>query len=163
VQIDEHMHFPADAERTMGVLSDPAFQDEKCRATGALSHSVDVAASGDRTVITTERSMPTDQLPDSARSFVGATLVVKEIQDWGPPDADGARQGRLSVEIAGTPVRMQGTLAMTGTGDETTVRIDADLKANLPFVGARIEQAAAGPIRAAVRVEERIGQEWLSR
>ncbi len=37
------------------------------------------------------------------------------------------------------------------------------LKANIPLIGGKAEQAAAGPIRAAIGKEEELGQEWLAR
>ncbi len=67
---------------------------------------------GDRTVLDTRRSMPMDSLPDFARSFLGGKLEVHETQDWGPAAADGSRDGTLTVEIPGTPMQLNGTLAM---------------------------------------------------
>src|SRR6476661_3764693 len=106
------MHYPAAPQRAMAVIADPAFQDEKCRQTGALTHTVSVTRPGDRVVIDTLRSMPMDSLPDFARSFLGRTLEVHEVQDWGPAGADGSRDGELRVEIVNTPMRLKGTLAM---------------------------------------------------
>jgi hypothetical protein len=163
VQIDAQMQYDASPDRVMAVLADPAFQDEKCRETGAIEYEVDIETPGARTVITTTRTMPVDSLPDFVRSFLGGKLVVREIQDWGPAAADGGRDADLSVEIVGTPMRLRGTLEMVGDEASTTVTIDSELKANIPFIGGKAEQAAAGPIRAAVGIEERLGREWLAR
>ena len=43
------------------------------------------------------------------------------------------------------------------------VTIRSQLKANLPFIGGKAEEAAAGPIRAAIVKEEQLGGEWLAR
>src|SRR4029079_6898374 len=99
------MHYAAAPERAFAVISDPAFQDEKCRQTGALSHSVSITTPGDRTVVETVRSMPMHGLPDFAKSFLGGKLEFREVQDWGPGGADGGRDGRLNVEISGTPMK----------------------------------------------------------
>jgi len=166
MDIDADMHYLAAPDRVMAVISDPAFQDEKCAETGALSHLATVTAAGDRTVIDTRRSMPMDSLPDFARSFLGGKLEVHEVQDWGPPSADGSRDGALTVEISGTPMRLGGTLTMRpgAAGTEgTTVAIRSQLKANIPFVGGKAEEAAAGPIRAAIVKEEELAAQWLSR
>ena len=173
MDIDADMSYSAEPVRVMAVISDPAFQDEKCRQTGALSHVVSVTNPGDRTVIDTIRSMPLGSLPDFARSFLGGKLEVHEVQDWGPAAADGSRDGQVTVEIMNTPMRLKGTLAMRPTGSSgaggasgsigTTVAIRSQLKANIPFIGGKAEEAAAGPIRAAIAKEQELGREWLAR
>jgi hypothetical protein len=164
VEINADMHYAAAPERAFAVISDPAFQDEKCRETGALSHTVSITTPGDRTVIETVRSMPMDSLPDFAKSFLGGKLEVREVQDWGPTGPDGARDGVLQVEITGTPMRLNGTLSMRPDGaDATAVAIRSDLKANIPFIGGKAEAAAAGPIRAGIAKDEQLGGEWLAR
>jgi hypothetical protein len=164
VDINADMHYAAGPDRAFAVLSDPAFQDEKCAQTGALSHTVSITNPGDRTVIDTVRSMPMDSLPDFAKSFLGGQLEVHEIQDWGPAAADGSRDGALTVEISGTPMKLKGTLAMRPDGAAATaVAIRSELKANIPFIGGKAEGAAAGPIRAGIAKEEQLAQEWLAR
>jgi hypothetical protein len=166
VDIDADMTYAAAPAQVMQVIADPAFQDEKCRQTGALSHEVSVTGPGDRTVIDTVRNMPMDSIPDFARSFLRGKLQVHEVQDWGPAGADGSRDGRLTVEIANNPMKLNGTLAMRpdgAGGNGTTVAIRSQLKANMPLIGAKAEQAAAGPIRAAIAKEQELGREWLAR
>jgi hypothetical protein len=163
VDIDADMHYAASPQQTFAVLADPAFQDEKCVQTGALSHEVSITRPGDRTVIDTRRNMPMDSLPDFAKSFLGGKLEVHETQDWGPAGSDGSRDARLTVEITGTPMRLNGTMAMRPTSDGTAVAIRSQLKANIPFFGGKAEEAAAGPIRAAIAKEEQLGNEWLTR
>jgi Protein of unknown function (DUF2505) len=171
VDIDADMSYSAEPVRVMQVIADPAFQDEKCRQTGALSHVVSVTRPGDRIIIDTVRSMPMESLPDFARSFLGGKLEVHEVQDWGPAQPDGGRDGRLTVEIMNTPMRLKGTLAMRPDGAHgggadalgTTVAIRSQLKANIPLIGGKAEQAAAGPIRAAIAKEQELGSEWLAR
>ncbi|MFL6100381.1 MAG: DUF2505 domain-containing protein [Actinomycetales bacterium] len=164
MDIDADLHYPAGPDRVMKVISDPAFQDEKCRQTGALTHTASVTTPGDRVVIHTVRNMPTDSLPDFAKTFLGGKLEVREVQEWGPAGADGARDGTLRVEIANTPMKLDGTMAMRPAGaDATDVTIRSALKANIPFIGGKAEQAAAGPIRAAITKEEELGTTWLTR
>jgi hypothetical protein len=163
VDIDAQMHYAAPPDRVMAVLSDPAFQEEKCVETGALSSDVSVTTPGDRIVLDTRRRMPVDAVPDVVRSFLGGRLEVHETQDWGPAAADGSRDGRLTVQISGAPIHLNGTLALRPTSSGTTVTIESVLKASIPLFGGRAEQAAAGPIRAAVAKEEQLAAEWLAR
>jgi len=41
--------------------------------------------------------------------------------------------------------------------------LDAELKAHVPFIGGKIEQAAADPIRTAIGIETGLLREWLAR
>lgn len=163
MDIDAEMHYAAPPDRVMAVLSDPAFQEEKCVQTGALSSDVEVTTPGDRIVLDTRRRMPMDAVPDYARALLGGRLEVHETQDWGPAAADGSRDGQLTVEITGAPIRLDGTLAMRPAAAGTTVTIRSVLKAKIPFLSGKAEQAAAGPLRAAVAKEEQLAGEWLAR
>lgn len=163
------MHLTADIrydaapDAVFAMLSDPGFQERRCVATGALEHDVSVEEFDDGGVtVTAHRVMPTDQVPDFVRTFVGPTLVVSEIQDWTAAAEDGTREGTLVLEIQGAPVRMTGSLRLVADGKGTVEVIDTDLKASVPLVGGKIERAVEPAILAAIRVEEREGRAWLA-
>lgn len=144
------------------VLVDPAFQEAKCAATsegGTWSVDVAVAPTGHR--VRTERDLPATGLPDVARSFVGERLTIVEVLDWAVA-GDGHRAA-LDLHVRGAPLTLKGALTLTGSGAGTVERLDADLKANVPFIGGRIEQSAADPIRAAIDIEIALLREWLAR
>lgn len=138
------------------------FQDEKCLRTSPREHSVAVETVGERTVIRTTRAMPTDNLPDAARSMVGDQLVVDEVQDWGPPAADGSRRARVTVKVHGAPVALMGTLDVYPTPDGCHQALEAELKASIPFLGGKIERAAAPAISHGFDLEAEIINERLS-
>ena len=106
--------------------------------------------------------MPTAQFPDFVRSMVGATITVTEVDDWGAARPDGSRAGTITVSISGAPLRLTGTLALHPASSGATADIEADLKASIPFLGGRLESAAAPAILAAVRAEERTARDWLT-
>ncbi|MEO6144562.1 MAG: DUF2505 domain-containing protein [Dermatophilaceae bacterium] len=145
------------------MLIDEEFQARKCVATGALNHSVSVSAQDDRTVIVSNRELPTDGFPDFVKSLVGATLAVTETQDWGPAGPGGARQGRLTVDIAGAPIELAGTLSLAPAGEGSVESVDGELKARIPLIGGKIEKAAAPAIESAIRAERETGQAWLGK
>jgi Protein of unknown function (DUF2505) len=155
--------FPATPDEVFEMLSEPRFQEAKCGATAALEHAVSVERSGDRTIIKTERILPTNSLPDFAKAMVGETLKVGETQDWGPASANGTREGSIDLEIHGTPISLVGTMRLEPGGVGTIQHIVADLKAKIPLVGGKIERAAAPTIEAAIEVEHRTGVKWLAR
>ena len=49
------------------------------------------------------------------------------------------------------------------SGSGTRQVLDADLKANVPFIGGKIERAAAEPIEGAIEIETALLKEWLAR
>lgn len=161
MKISATFDYAATPHDVFAMLIDEDFQARKCVATGALSHSVSVSAQGDRTVIVSNRELPTDGFPDFVKSLVGATLAVTETQDWGPAGPDGARQGRLTVDIAGAPLDLAGTLSLAPAAQGSVETVDGDLKARIPLLGSKIERAAAPAIESAMRAERETGQAWL--
>ena len=161
MKISTTFDYAATPQQVFAMLADTEFQNRKCIATGAVSHSVSVSPQGDRTVIVNHRDMPTDSFPDFVKSMVGATLTVTETQDWGPPGPDGSRQGRITVDLGGAPVDLVGVLSLAPVGRGSLESVDADLKARIPLIGGKIEKAAAPAIESAISVERETGQAWL--
>lgn len=162
MKISATIDYPATPEAVFAMLANEDFQAGKCAATGARRHSVSISKQGEHTVIVSTRDMPTDGFPDYVKGMVGDTLVVTETQDWGPPGTEGSRQGRLTVDIAGAPVDLAGTLSLAPGGQGTVETVQGDLKAKVALIGAMIENAAAPAIRSAIRVEGETGQAWLA-
>jgi len=162
MKISATIDYAGTPQEVFVMLADEEFQNDKCLATGARRHSVSISARDDRTIIISKRDMPSEDFPAFVKSMVGDTLSVTETQDWGPSGTDGARHGRLTVDIAGAPIALAGTVTLT-PGDQGCVEtIEADLKASIPILGNKIEQAAAPAIRSAIRVESETGQAWLA-
>lgn len=163
MHLTAQVRYPADVDRVAALLADPGFVDAKVRATGALSHTVDVVGTGGEAfTVTTRRQMPTDTIPAQFRSFLGASLEVRQVEAWEAP-AEGTRRGTVVVEITGAPVRLRGTVALVPEGGGTVQHYDGDLKASVPLFGNAVEQATAEAVRAALGAEERTAAEWLAR
>ncbi|MGL4177177.1 MAG: DUF2505 domain-containing protein [Dermatophilaceae bacterium] len=152
----------ADPDAVYAILVDPAFQDAKCAATSeGGTHRVDVTAQATGHRVRTERDLPAAGLPDVARSFVGERLTIVEILEWAP-DRSGHR-AVLDLHVKGAPLTLKGALALSRSGAGTTESLDAEMKANVPFIGGKIEQSAAVPIRAAFDIEIELLREWIAR
>jgi Protein of unknown function (DUF2505) len=162
MKISSTVEYAATPDAVFAMLANEDFQSRKCVATGARSHSVSISAHGNRTVIVSSRDLPTDDFPDFVKSMVGPTLAITETQDWGPAGTDGARQGKLNVDIAGAPISLAGTLSLAPGGQGTVETVEGELKARMPMIGGMIENAAAPAIRSAIRVESETGQAWLA-
>ena len=162
MKISATIDYAASPHEVFAMLADQDFQTRKCVATGARSHTVAISAQGGRTVIVSSRDLPTDDFPDFVKSMVGATLAITETQDWGPAGPDGSRQGVLTVDIAGAPIDLAGTLSLVPGGKGSVESVEGDLKARIPLLGGKIEKAAAPAIESAIRVESETGQAWLA-
>jgi hypothetical protein len=163
VRLRAEIRYDADPAAVFAMLTDTAFQERKCAATGALQSEVEIERFPDGgATIRTRRTLPTDQIPDFARTFVGRTLDVVQVDDLGAPNADGRRQGSVIVEIKGAPVRFAGSLALDPFGAGTLETLDGDIKASVPLVGGRLERALEPALQAAIRVEQREGRAWLA-
>jgi hypothetical protein len=162
MKISAILDYAATPHQVFAMLTDEDFQVRKCEATGAASYAVSITTDGDRTVIVSSRDLPTDDFPDFVKSLVGATLAVTETQDWGPAAKDGTRQGALTVDIAGAPIDLAGSLSLEPGGQGSVESVQGDLKARIPLLGGRIEKAAAPAIESAIRVEREIAEAWLA-
>lgn len=162
MRLTRREQLPATPEEVYAVLTDPAFQEAKCEATtdgGAYEARVTATATGHR--VHTSRELPADGLPDVARSFVGSTLTVVEDYEWGAAAADGSRAAVVDLHVKGVPLTLKGVLRLEAVGAGSAEVLDAELKANIPFVGGKIEKAAAEPINAAVGIEVELLRERL--
>lgn len=164
MKITETWTFPADPEQVWSMLIDPGFQEAKSTGSGALSQEVSIepADSGAARIVV-RRVMPTDDLPGQMKKFLSDGLTIVETQDWHAPAESGSRTGRLSVEIKGTPVNLDGDLTMVPEDGGTRMAVQAELKARIPLLGGQIEKAAAPAVVQGIRVEEREGRAWLGR
>jgi hypothetical protein len=146
------------------LLIDPAFQEAKCAATtnnGVYTVKVGGGADGHR--VLTERQLPSDGLPDMARSFVGDHLTIIEVLDWSGLSPDGVRASMVDIHIKGAPLTVKGTVRLEPHGGENPWLLEADLKANVPLIGGKLERAAADPINAAIHIELALLRQWLVR
>ncbi|MBL8929609.1 MAG: DUF2505 domain-containing protein [Kineosporiaceae bacterium] len=164
MRLTAELRYPdASPQSVFAMMTERTFQERTCAATGSLVYEVDVATYADGGArISTERTLPTDSVPEFVRRFVGGTVRVARHDDWQPADAEGRRRGEIVVEIMGAPVRLTGTLALDVEAGGVVVRVDGDLKASVPLIGGTIERSAEPAIEAAIRVEQRVGLQWLA-
>ncbi|HET7399987.1 MAG TPA: DUF2505 domain-containing protein [Intrasporangium sp.] len=161
MKITKTVDYAAPTDVVYAMLTDPAFQERKCVEAGALRHDVTITAQGEGSRILTRRDLPTQGLPDFAKSLVGSTLAITETYRWGGAGADGSRDGDLTVEVAGAPIAMRATVRLAPSGTGSSLTVDGELKASIPLLGGKIEKAAAPAVTDAMDSEYRTAQEWL--
>lgn len=164
MRITETVTHPIDVHESFVMLTDVGYQELRCERAGAADHTVTVEPDGGDTVVTTQRHLPTTRFPDFVRAVVGPQLLVVETVRWGRADSDGEREGAMSVELPGTPVRFIGGVHLRRGPDGTsTVHVvDGDLEANIPLLGKKVEAAVAPEISGIVQLEQQVAEEWLA-
>ncbi len=162
MRITERIEHSATPEQVHAMLIDPAFQEERCRRSGSLHHEVEVEVTDEGPIVVTRRQMPTQDLPDVAKRFVGSTLELVETVRWGSSDAEGDWEAAYTLQVESTPVSMVGGIHLWPDGAGTVHAVDGELSAHVPLVGGRIERAVQPLIATAWELETRLSQEWLA-
>ncbi|HYN30264.1 MAG TPA: DUF2505 domain-containing protein [Dermatophilaceae bacterium] len=164
MKVNMREEFDATPDEVFAILADPVFQDAKATATSTGNYTARVDGTGDLVTIHTERHLPTATMPDHLRGFVGEHLSIVETQRWGPAEPDGSRHGVIDSHVKGMPVTLRGTVSLEPTPSGGSVEaMDAEIRASIPFLGGRVERAAAQPIETAARHEFRLVKEFLAR
>jgi hypothetical protein len=152
--------YDATPEEVFAIVTDATFREQACEKTKALSYAVEVTESGGDTIVKVEREMPSDDVPDIARKFVGQTLTVVQTETWHPAKADGSREADVRGEISNTPVTLKGTAQITAAGASTVQSIELDVKVAVPLIGKKIEPFVVDAIRSGLQKEHELGKDW---
>lgn len=156
MDITSRIEFAATPDTVENLLLNKDFLIDVCTSGGATAY--DVTVDGRRTV-----SRRTLRAPDMAKAFTGATITIVEAITWSEPKPDGTVVGDLTLDVDGQPAKMTGTVTVAPGGAGTTVTISGDLKVNIPLLGKKLEKAAAPAIYDGIKVQQDVGNRWLSR
>jgi hypothetical protein len=159
MELTETLDYPADPDAVFAMLCDQGWREEVCRRTHATDWSVSVEQQGDEVVVRTTRVLPS---PEAARRFVGATLTIEQTETWSGAGPDGSRTAALTIDVAGQPAGMTGSITLGPGGSGTLERLSGDVKVRIPFIGGKFEPVIGDAIRAAVDKEGAAGREYLA-
>ena len=162
MDLHRETRYDADPATVYAMLTDEVFLTRWVTSGAALSYSVTVTPTADGGANTrTQQSLPA-RVPDFMRKLVGESIDLDQSIDWGPAGADGSRVGQVSIDVAKAPVAMRGTMKLVPSGGGTLQVVDVVIKASVPIVGKKIEEAAAPAVRNALDGQEHLGREWLA-
>ncbi|MBV9821464.1 MAG: DUF2505 domain-containing protein [Actinobacteria bacterium] len=153
---------PATVEQNFASRTEQGVREEACRESGALSYQVSIERTADGGARVDVRRVMPAQVPDVVRRFVGETIAVEQIEQWGPAAPDGSRSATVRVSVTGQPAQMAGTMALTPTAGGCAELVTGDVTVSIPFLGKRIEPEIVKVIEAALRIEHRVGQAWIA-
>ena len=156
------VRYPAPAEEVSTLWREEAFQRAKAERAGARRSSISIKGD-DELTITIRTEVPSDEVPQAARRFIGSTLQVTIVEVWQAPNAEGKRVGTLSLDIAGAPVRVRARMELLPLSDSCTKTYDGDVTASVPLFSKPIEKAAVGAVDDIVAAEKAIVVDFLKR
>jgi len=113
-----------------------------------------------------------DQIGDEARRFglsqhdleelttqtVGDEINIVQEESWSSVD-----EATIRVSIPGKPGEMAGTVRLRESGGVTTETVDLTIKVNIPLVGGKIEGLIGDLLLKALRAENTVGRDYLTR
>ncbi len=97
-------------------------------------------------------------IPGFAKKFVGDEIQLVQTERWS--DIENAR---VEVVIPGKPGQMSGTMPLRESGGTTTETVEMEIKVSIPLVGGKIESLIADLLRKALKVENAVGRQYLTR
>jgi hypothetical protein len=140
------------------MLADPAFREEVCEKQGVLSHKVTIEPAGSGMEVTIDQVRPGLGLPSFAKKFVGEEINIVQQESWTSQEVADVR-----VTIPGKPGDMVGTARLVESGGGTTETVDLTIKVNIPLVGGKIEGLISDLLLKALKTENVVGRDYLSR
>ncbi|WP_426998657.1 DUF2505 domain-containing protein [Pseudarthrobacter sp. N5] len=153
---------PHSVESVAAVLINEDFQRHTSEVVGGTLESFavtgDVAGAFSTTSV---RTLPTTRLPEIARKFVGESLTVTQVENWDAPAADGSRQSKISLTIAGAPIDVAAEQRLVAEGSSTRMELAGTVTSSVPFLGSKIAQAAEPMVGKALNIQSQQAQAWL--
>lgn len=122
------------------------------------SQDARVAATSARTAVAASVATPSE-----IRAFVGPSLRIVQETTWAEPDAEGRRNGTVTITVPGAPVTLHGTALLAPVEGGSEITYEGDLVVQVPLLGGRIETQAAPTILEAFETQGRVGRAWLRR
>jgi uncharacterized protein DUF2505 len=159
-RLTHDLTYDAPLAEVAAMLADPAFREEVCDQLQVVRRTVTIegdATKGNLAVII-DQVRAASGIPAFARKFVGDEINIVQSETWSSPE-----QGDIHVAIPGKPGDMRGTARLVESGGRTTETATMDIKVGIPLVGGRIEGLISDLLLKALKTENRVGRDYLSR
>ena len=161
MKLNVENRYAATVEQTFVSHITRSVREEACRQSGAKSWSVDIAEAADGGArVQVDRTM-SPELPDYIAKLIGGSVTIRQIEEWSAPAADGSRTATVKLNIMGQPASMNGRAVLSPDGAGSREVITGDVKVAVPIIGSRFEPEIARVIEAGLRIEQRVGDEWV--
>jgi hypothetical protein len=153
--------YAATVEQTFITHVTESVREEACRVSGAKSWKVEVKHADDGgATVRVDRTM-SPKLPDYLARLIGESVTIRQIEQWSPAAADGSRTATVKLTIVGQPASMDGKAVLSPDGTGSKEVVTGEVKVAVPIIGRKFEPDIARVIEAGMRVEQRVGDEWV--
>jgi hypothetical protein len=152
---------PATVEQTFASRVEQSVRERACQESGALSFQVAIEQTPDGGARVQVQRVMAPQVPDFIRRFVGDSISISQVEQWSPPGPTGARTAMVNVTVKGQPATMSGSMVLSPAPGGSTELVTGEVKVAIPFLGRQIEPEIVKVIEAALRIEQRVGQDWV--
>jgi hypothetical protein len=159
-RLTHELTYDAAAADVHAMLADASFREEVCDYQRVLRRLVTVEgdATSDSLVVTIDQVQAAHGIPSFAKKFVGDEINIVQRETW-----MSIEHGQIHVTIPGKPGEMSGTSRLVETGGGTTQTVKLDIKVGIPLVGGKIEGLVADLLLKALKAENKVGRDYLSR
>lgn len=160
-RLNHDLTYDAPLDRVAAMLADPAFREEVLVAQRVLRSEVGITGdpAGDGGMdVTLDQVQAAAGIPSFAKRLVGDEIHIIQTEHW-----TSSAEADLRLTIPGKPGEMSGTVRVVETGGVTTETVRLDIKVGIPLVGGKIEGLVSDLLLKALKVENRVGRDYLSR
>ena len=151
----------ATVEQTFASRVEQGVRERACQESGALSYEVLIQHAADGGATVEVRRVMAPQVPDFIRRFVGDSITIDQVEQWSAPGPTGTRTAAVKVTVQGQPASMTGSMVLSPTPEGSSELVTGEVKVGIPFLGRQIEPEIVKVIEGALRIEQRVGQDWV--
>lgn len=164
MKITLQQDYPAGVNTLWQVFGDPEYPHKKYRAlgiTGYEVHQFDVTGEEIALDMTRTLSIPPDRIPALVQKFLHPEQALRYVSRWRMTSPESATFD-LSIIPHGLPVKIAatGTLAQQD-GTHSTMTLEFDIAANVPFLGGKIESLIAQQLEKSYRSDHAFTLQYL--
>ncbi len=145
-----------------GAHLDQWVREEGCRKAGAVDFTVTIEEQDEATTVVLDRQVPMRGLPGPAAKILGDKVRIVQTERWYAPDPGGVSRADITVEFPGKPIAMTADASITPTDTGSTEVVAGEVKVKVPMVGRVIEPEVVKQIVRSLRIEMKVGLDWLA-
>ena len=160
MKFQKRLEYNKSSDAVIKMFGDAAYFERKFQLLEALAFEVlDQSTSADTFLIRMKLTFPLSvPVPGFAKKVVGDTTTLVEEDRWNL----GAKQGTLSIDVQGAPVKAIGQMRLVDQGGGCVNEINWDVNCSVPLIGKKVEKLIADDIQAKGAADARVTNEILT-
>jgi len=161
MKLNVENRYAATVEQAFASHVTESVREEACRQSGAKSWDVTITHTPNGGAVVQVERVMTPDLPDYIARLLGGSVTIRQQEEWSPAAADGSRTASIKLTIVGQPASMNGQAVLSPDGAGSKEVVTGEVKVAVPIIGRQFEPEIARVIESALRIEQRVGDEWV--